>query len=153
MVFHSIDPSSHYPRISFAPRFSFLQDQNRECLCNDPKVQLTRLYSVKYYINAQLTEKDGKNTGTVRSPTSQAATSDIKASSTSEKVKGKNEDKKEKKRRKREREDATMLQKILAPLILELRDVTWTKWIVHGKPSNPFIQVPLCYFNAHKCDV
>nr|CCA21943.1 conserved hypothetical protein [Albugo laibachii Nc14]CCA24792.1 conserved hypothetical protein [Albugo laibachii Nc14] len=85
-------------------------------------------------------EKDGKHTGMARSPSSQTAVSGGKASTTAEKAKGKSEDKKEKKRRKREREDANMLQKILAPLVMELRDVTWVKWIVHGKPSNPFIQ-------------
>ena len=50
-------------------------------------------------------------------------------------------EKKEKKKKKREREDATMLQKVLAPLITELRALTWTQWIVSGKAGNPFLQV------------
>ncbi|KAI9916962.1 hypothetical protein PsorP6_018192 [Peronosclerospora sorghi] len=63
-----------------------------------------------------------------------------------EKQKGKSKDdkdrkeKKEKKRKKREREDATMLQKLLAPLVAELRGLTWAGWIVSGKPGNPFLQ-------------
>jgi hypothetical protein len=36
-----------------------------------------------------------------------------------------------------------MLQKILAPLITELRALTWDGWIVNGKPGNPFVQVSL----------
>ncbi|KAF1794545.1 Bromodomain [Phytophthora cactorum] len=63
-----------------------------------------------------------------------------------EKQKGKAKDdkdrkeKKEKKKKKREREDATTLQKLLAPLVTELRGLTWTGWVVGGKPGNPFLQ-------------
>lgn len=49
-------------------------------------------------------------------------------------------EKKEKKRKKREREDASTLQKLLAPLVTELRTLTWAGWIVNSKPANPFIQ-------------
>lgn len=49
-------------------------------------------------------------------------------------------DKKEKKKKKREREDASLLQGLLAPLVAELRTLTWTGWIVNGKAANPFIQ-------------
>ncbi|TYZ68324.1 hypothetical protein PybrP1_007603 [[Pythium] brassicae (nom. inval.)] len=49
-------------------------------------------------------------------------------------------EKKEKKRKKREREDAHMLQTLLAPLVTELRGLTWAGWIVSGKAANPFIQ-------------
>ncbi|KAG6616980.1 Transcription initiation factor TFIID [Phytophthora cinnamomi] len=63
-----------------------------------------------------------------------------------EKQKGKAKDdkdrkeKKEKKKKKREREDATTLQKLLAPLVTELRGLTWAGWVVSGKPGNPFLQ-------------
>ncbi|KAF1777030.1 Bromodomain [Phytophthora cactorum] len=63
-----------------------------------------------------------------------------------EKQKGKAKDdkdrkeKKEKKKKKREREDATTLQKLLAPLVTELRGLTWAGWVVGGKPGNPFLQ-------------
>lgn len=63
-----------------------------------------------------------------------------------EKQKGKAKDdkdrkeKKEKKKKKREREDATVLQKLLAPLVAELRGLTWAGWVVSGKPGNPFLQ-------------
>lgn len=49
-------------------------------------------------------------------------------------------EKKEKKKKKREREDAAVLQGLLAPLVAELRTLTWTGWVVNGKPANPFIQ-------------
>lgn len=49
-------------------------------------------------------------------------------------------EKKEKKKKKREREDATVLQKLLAPLVTELRGLTWAGWVVSGKAGNPFIQ-------------
>ncbi|CAH0482081.1 unnamed protein product [Peronospora belbahrii] len=49
-------------------------------------------------------------------------------------------EKKEKKRKKRDKEDALMLQKLLAPLVAELRALTWTGWTVSGKPGNPFVQ-------------
>ncbi|KAG7391255.1 hypothetical protein PHYBOEH_006758 [Phytophthora boehmeriae] len=64
----------------------------------------------------------------------------------SEKQKGKAKDdkdrkeKKEKKKKKREREDASVLQKLLAPLVTELRGLTWAGWVVSGKPGNPFLQ-------------
>lgn len=54
-------------------------------------------------------------------------------------------EKKEKKKKKREREDASMLQKLLAPLVTELRGLTWTGWIVSGKAGNPFVQVGDCW--------
>ncbi|RLN49014.1 hypothetical protein BBJ28_00015295 [Nothophytophthora sp. Chile5] len=63
-----------------------------------------------------------------------------------EKQKGKSKDdkerkeKKEKKKKKREREDASLLQKLLAPLVTELRALTWAGWVVSGKPGNPFVQ-------------
>lgn len=63
-----------------------------------------------------------------------------------EKQKGKAKDdkdrkeKKEKKRKKREKEDSQMLQKLLAPLVAELRGLTWAGWVVSGKPGNPFLQ-------------
>jgi hypothetical protein len=49
-------------------------------------------------------------------------------------------EKKEKKKEKRKREDGEMLQKVLAPLVAELRTLTWAGWIVNGKAANPFIQ-------------
>lgn len=64
-----------------------------------------------------------------------------------EKLKGRAKDdhdrkeKKEKKKKKREREDASVLQSLLAPLVTELRGLTWAGWIVSGKAGNPFIQV------------
>lgn len=64
-----------------------------------------------------------------------------------EKLKGKAKDdhdrkeKKDKKKKKREREDASVLQSLLAPLVTELRGLTWAGWIVSGKAGNPFIQV------------
>lgn len=64
-----------------------------------------------------------------------------------EKLKSKSKDekdrreKKDKKRKKREREDAQLLQTLLAPLVTELRGLTWAGWIVSGKAANPFIQV------------
>lgn len=64
-----------------------------------------------------------------------------------EKLKSKSKDekdrkeKKEKKKKKREREDASLLQKLLAPLVTELRGLTWAGWIVSGKAGNPFISV------------
>ncbi|TDH72477.1 hypothetical protein CCR75_001269 [Bremia lactucae] len=63
-----------------------------------------------------------------------------------EKQKGKAKDdkerkeKKERKKKKREREDASVLQKLLAPLVTELRGLTWAGWVVSGKAGNPFIQ-------------
>ncbi|CAI5740837.1 unnamed protein product [Peronospora farinosa] len=48
-------------------------------------------------------------------------------------------EKKEKKKKKREREDALTLQKLLAPLVAELRALTWAGWVVGGKPGNPFL--------------
>lgn len=49
-------------------------------------------------------------------------------------------EKKKEKKKKREREDAALLQGLLAPLVSELRGLTWTGWIVNGKAANPFIQ-------------
>lgn len=57
-------------------------------------------------------------------------------------------EKKEKKKKKREREDASLLQKLLAPLVTELRGLTWAGWIVSGKAGNPFISVSALTANS-----
>ncbi|CAI5721132.1 unnamed protein product [Hyaloperonospora brassicae] len=84
----------------------------------------------------------GKTPGLIHTP----PPTDTERAGHAEKQKGKSKDdkdrreKKEKKKRKREREDAAMLQKLLAPLVAELRALTWTGWVVSGKPGNPFLQ-------------
>ncbi|KAJ0402825.1 hypothetical protein P43SY_007367 [Pythium insidiosum] len=86
--------------------------------------------------------KDRKTPGLIHAPPSSLA----ERQQMEEKLKGKGKEdkdkkeKKEKKKEKRKREDAQMLQKVLVPLISELRALTWSAWIVSGKPGNPFLQ-------------
>jgi len=83
-----------------------------------------------------------KTSGLIHAPPPTAA----ERSACAEKQKGKSKDdkerkeKKEKKKKKREREDAGVLQKLLAPLVAELRGLTWSGWVVSGKAGNPFLQ-------------
>ncbi|GAB9473270.1 hypothetical protein Gpo141_00010425 [Globisporangium polare] len=87
------------------------------------------------------TLKSQKSSGLIHAP---PPTQKDKAAQ-EEKLKSKSKDekdrkeKKEKKKKKREREDASLLQKLLAPLVTELRGLTWAGWIVSGKAGNPFI--------------
>ena len=48
--------------------------------------------------------------------------------------------KKEKKRKKREREEQEEMKGVFRTVIQHFSAKTWPQWVVHGKPSNPFMQ-------------
>ncbi|RLN52087.1 hypothetical protein BBJ28_00003856 [Nothophytophthora sp. Chile5] len=99
-------------------------------------------YVCTVYLTAVVFTSAGKSPGLIHAPPPTSKERVTQA----EKQKGKSKDdkerkeKKEKKKKKREREDASLLQKLLAPLVTELRALTWAGWVVSGKPGNPFVQ-------------